>query len=266
MRFLSLLLAIALAPATLSATWSVIAVDVRTGRIVIASATCVSQAAFREAAVLGLMQIQAVVVPGVGVAVVQAVPDRSSANQSLIAGELRAGTDPRSILELLRVDPEIQRRQFGIVDLRGRSIGFSGRENGAAALSRQGQVAGTEVYYSVQGNLLASDAVVLSAVRALESAEGDLLDRVMAAMEAADSAGGDRRCTCETEPIPDAPCDGKNAHVAYLVAADRSDPVDRPALHLDVTDENIGADENANPVVTLRLRYDAWKRRARPGP
>jgi uncharacterized Ntn-hydrolase superfamily protein len=255
------LTALVTAPPSLSATWSILAVDVSSGRVVIASATCVSQARFREASLAGLMAIQAVVVPGVGVAAAQAAADLTLTNQRLIAEELRAGTEPRSILEMLRDDPDIAERQYGIVDLQGRSIGFTGAGTGAAALGRQGHVAGTEIYYSVQGNLLASEAVVHDAVRALEAAEGDVLDRVMAAMEAADAAGGDRRCTCATEPVPDAPCDGKNAHVAYLLAADRFDAVERPLLYLDVTDENIRPDENANPVITLRMRYDAWRRR-----
>lgn len=265
MRFLPALATLLIFPASVSATWSVIAIDARTGRIVIASATCVPQARLLGFPAKGLMDIQAIVVPGVGVAAAQAGVDRTRANQTLIYEQLKAGTPPRLILDILREDPDIERRQFGIVDRQGRSIGFSGRENGAASLSRQGQVPGTEVYYSVQGNILASDAVVRNAAAALESTDGDILDRVMAAMEAADAAGGDRRCTCETEPVPEAPCDGRNAHVAYILAAD---PEDREgesfndgdyALFIDVTDENIRPDENANPVIALRMRYDAWK-------
>jgi len=252
-------------PASVSATWSVIAVDARTGRVVIASATCVPQARLRGFPAKGLMDIQAIVVPGVGVAAAQAGVDRTRANQTLIYDQLKAGTDPRFILEMLREDPDIERRQFGIVDLQGRSIGFSGSGNGAASLSRQGRVQGTDIYYSVQGNILASDAVVLNAARAFEGAGGDITDRVMAAMEAADAAGGDSRCTCETEPVPDAPCEGRNAHVAYILAADRSDAEGESfndgsyAMFIDVTDENIEPHENGNPVITLRMRYDAWK-------
>jgi uncharacterized Ntn-hydrolase superfamily protein len=252
-----------LLPAALSATWSIIVVDLATGRMVVASATCVSQARFRELPAAGLRSIQAVVVPGFGVAVAQAAADPTLANQRLIAQELRAGTEPRLILDLLRSDPDRERRQFAIVDVSGRSVGFTGAANGPAALVRQGTLAGTEVLYSVQGNILASDQVVLAAVRALEAAEGDLLERVMAAMEAADAAGGDRRCTCATAPLPDAPCDGKNAHVAYLLATDPGDSEGAPFLYLDVNDESIRPDENANPVVTLRLRYEAWKRAGR---
>lgn len=157
-------------------------------------------------------------------------------------------------------------RQFGIVDLQGRAIGYSGAAIGAASLSTQGHVPGTDFYHSVQSNPLASDAVVRRAAVALARTDGDILDRVMAAMEAADAAGGDRRCTCETEPIPDAPCEGKNAHVAYLLAADPDDRTGHSFndgdyhLYLDVTDENIGPEENANPVVTLRMRFDVWRR------
>jgi len=256
---------IAGSPAPASATWSVIAVDVLTGRVVIASATCVAQQSLLAFPSKGLMDIQAIVVPGIGVAAAQAGVDRTRANQTLIYEQLKEGTPPRLILEMLRIDPDIQSRQFGIVDMLGRSMGFSGRENRPASLSRQGQVEGTQIYYSVQGNILASDAVVRNAARAFESAEGDVLDRVMAAMEAADAAGGDARCTCETPPVPDAPCDGRNAHVAYLLAAERTDREGESFndgdyyLYLDVTDQNIQPDENANPVITLRMRYDAWK-------
>jgi hypothetical protein len=262
---LLLVMMLAALPAPAAATWSVIAVDARTGRVVIASATCVSQARLRDFPARGLMDIQAIVVPGVGVAAAQAGVDRTRANQTLIYEELKAGTDPRFILEMLREDPAIERRQFGIVDMQGRSMGFSGSDNGAASLSRQGRVPGTDIYYSVQGNILASDAVVLDAARAFEEATGDIADRVMAAMEAADAAGGDSRCTCETEPVPDAPCEGRNAHVAYILAADREDPEGASfndgeyAMFIDVTDENIQPNENGNPVITLRMRYDSWK-------
>ena len=106
---------------------------------------------------------------------------------------------------------------------------------------------------------------MLDATRAFEEATGDIADRVMAAMEAADAAGGDSRCTCETEPVPDAPCEGRNAHVAYILAADREDPEGASfndgeyAMFIDVTDENIQPHENGNPVITLRMRYDSWK-------
>jgi uncharacterized Ntn-hydrolase superfamily protein len=247
------------------ATWSIIVVDRTTGQVVVASATCVSQGALRRFPSEGLMDIQAVVVPGVGVAVAQAGVDRSRENQWLIHRELQAGTSPARIIEMLHEDPDIQRRQFGIVDLQGRSAGFSGSGNTEVSLAVQGGVPEAGIVFSVQGNILASEAVVHDAVEALVSHQGPLTDRVMSAMEAADAAGGDRRCTCETEPVPEAVCTHRTAHVAYVLAADADDAPGESyndgdwSLFIDVTDENIRPDEDANPVRTLRMRYDAWK-------
>lgn len=246
-----------------SATWSVIAVNARTGQVIIASATCVAQSRLLGFPSRGLMDVQAIVVPGVGVAAAQAGVDRTRQNQQLIHAEMRRGTDPAAILALLGRDPDFQRRQFGIVDLQGRTAGFSGSENGAASVSVQGSIPGEEIHFSIQGNILASDQVVYEAVRRFMSAEGTLADRVMAAMEGADEMGGDVRCTCETEPVPDAPCHGRNAHVAYLLVAEPGDAEGEGvndgdwSLFIDVHDENILPHEDANPVITLRHRYGA---------
>lgn len=239
------------------ATWSVVAIDRDSGAVVIASATCVAQARFATFPADGLADIQAVVVPGKGIAAAQAGVDRTRANQSLIADELRRGTEPDEILSKLRDDPEFERRQFGIVDIQGRGAGHSGADNGRVSLDVQGDVSGTEIVYSIQGNILANEDVIHAAVDAFENEPGSLSDRAMAAMEAADAAGGDRRCTCETEPLPKAPCDGKTSHVAYILEAAADTPEGEHTLYIDVTDENIEPHENANPVKTLRMRYDA---------
>lgn len=258
---------LAMAPSLASATWSVIALDRATGRMVVSSATCVAQGALRGFPATGLMDVQAIIAPGFGVAAAQAGVDRTRTNQSLIHAELRKGTHPSEILAQLMTDPGIQSRQFGIIDLQGRVAGFSGARNLAAALSVQGQVPGTEIFYAIQGNIVAANEVVQSAVRAFEGASGELEDRVMAAMEAADAAGGDRRCTCTTPPVPETvnACTERTAHVAYIAIADKTS-TDGASYNdgayvkvIDVHDENITREENANPVKTLRMRYDAWK-------
>ena len=242
-----------------------VAVDQRTGEVVIASATCVAQARFEGFPAKGLMDIQAIVVPGKGVAAAQAGVDRTRANQRLIYTELNKGTEPTEIVRMLQADPQIDRRQFGIVDLEGRHAGYSGSGNRDESLHVTGQVEGEPIFFAVQGNILADEAVVHDAVEALRATAGSLTDRVMAAMEAADANGGDVRCTCETEPQPDAPCDTKTAHVAYILAAEATDASGASfndgdyRLYLSVTDQDIQPDENANPVTTLRMRYDAWK-------
>ena len=257
------------------ATWSVIALDRSTGQVIIASATCVPQTRFPPRPSRDLMDVQAVIVPGLGVAACQAGVDNTRANQMIVYEELRKGTDPEQILELLREhenkkdEPLMERRQFGIVDMAGRSAGFNGQGNSQASLYVPGQV-GDDIFFQVQGNILFSDNVAYNAALAFTRATGTLADRVMAAMEGADEAGGDKRCTCEEDPKPVAACEGKTAHVAYIAVANKDDALGSSHndgdyyAYISVTDENVEPHENANPVKTLRLRYDAWKNAGSP--
>ncbi len=273
-RTLGLLVAALALPAPAWATWSIVAVDLATGRVVIASATCVNQDDEF------LKRVQAVVVPGVGVAACQASVDGTGKNQTLVFQELTKGTHPRQIIEILSADPAFQSRQFGIVDLKGRSAGHSGLSNGYVSQDAQGQVPGTQIYYSIQGNILRPGQVVPGAVKAFLDTKGALTDRVMAAMEAADAAGGDSRCSCPPPPAdgskPANACDGKTSHVAYILMAERTDTngdsynTGKYAMYITVSQpgdtrgpNQIKPGENLNPVTTLRMRYDVW-RRAQP--
>jgi hypothetical protein len=270
-RVVLFLISLLALPATASATWSVIAVDRSTGRVVIASATCVD----RDDQFL--MGVQAVVVPGKGVAACQAGVDNTHQNQMLVFRELQKGTEPKAIIEQLSADPAFQTRQFGIVDLQGRAAGHSGLGNGYVSQDIHGQVPGTEIFYSIQGNILRPGTVVPNAVQAFLNAKGAITDRVMAAMEAADGSGGDSRCTCPPWPTdgskPPIPCSEKTAHVAYILMAEKGDTsgdshnngkytmyltVSQPAP--DHGPNVIREGENLNPVKTLRLRYDAWRK------
>jgi Raf kinase inhibitor-like YbhB/YbcL family protein len=270
-RALFTLAALLFLPVSAFATWSVIAVDRATGRVVIASATCVDRDD------LFLMGVQAVVVPGKGVAACQAAVDGTHKNQMLVYEELKKGTDPKRIIEMLSEDPAYQSRQFGILDTQGRWAGHSGLTNGYVSQDIQGQVPGTEIFYSIQGNILRPGSVVPNAVQAFIKTQGSITDRVMAAMEAADGSGGDSRCTCPPWPTdgskPAIPCEEKTAHVAYILAADPKDTSGdshnngKYAMFLTTSQPGsdkgpyqIKAGENLNPVKTLRMRYDAWKK------
>ena len=257
-------------PRAAHATWSVIAIDMATGRVVIASATCVNN---NDAFLMG---IQAVVVPGKGVAACQAGVDGTHANQMLVYSELQKGTDPARIIELLSADPAFQSRQFGILDLRGRTAGHSGLTNGYVSQDIQGRVPGTQIYYSIQGNILRPGEVIPNAVKAFLYTTGALTDRVMAALETADAYGGDSRCTCPPLPAdgskPVSPCEGKNSHISYILMANQNDSNGdshnngKYAMYLTVTQPDQGGPnvikpgENLNPVKTLRVRYDAWRK------
>lgn len=267
---LTLLLFTALAPTAVSATWSIVAIDRNTGRMVISSATCAATAPNQ------LKLLQAIVVPGIGVAAAQAGVDRTHENQKLIYNELVRGTDPTRIISMLEADPDIERRQFGIIDMQGRSAGRSGSGNGAVSMDLQGE-SDDGILWSVQGNIIATEEALTAAATIMQHGPSDIIDRVMLAMEIADARGGDRRCTCESEPLPEmAPCNGKTAHVSYLLAADPDDAIGAFAsnhpedmespyndgdyfLYLMVVPTNTRPEEDANPVRTLRMRYDAWK-------
>jgi hypothetical protein len=265
------LIAACLAPSVASATWSIIAVDLSNKRLVIASATCVNN---NDAFLMG---VQAVVVPGLGVAACQASVDQTKANQMLVFRELQKGTDPKQIIEMLSADPSFQSRQFGILDFQGRGAGHSGLSNGYVSQDIQGMVPGTQIYYSIQGNILRPGQVVPNAVAAFLATKGALTDRVMAAMEAADGSGGDSRCVCPPWPTdgskPVNPCDGKTSHIAYILMSDPKDTNGdshnngKYSMYITVAQpgENRGpgaikAGENLNPVKTLRARYDEWRK------
>jgi uncharacterized Ntn-hydrolase superfamily protein len=177
-----------------SATWSIVAIDRNTGRIVISSATCAATAPNQ------LKLLQAIVVPGVGVAAAQAGVDRTHENQRLIYDQLLSGTYPVRIIEMLEEDPDIERRQFGIIDVRGRTAGRSGSGNGAVSLDLQGE-SDDGIVWSVQGNIIASEEALTAAATIMQHGPGSIIDRVMLAMEVADARGGDRRCTCERERL-----------------------------------------------------------------
>ena len=250
-----------LVPSVALATWSVLAVDRATGRVVIAAASCVNTT--DEAMKTAI----AVVVPGKGVAVCQAAADGTHQNQMLVFNELRKGTNPQQIIDLLSADPSFQSRQFGILDLQGRAAGHTGFSNGYVAQHMSGQVPGTEIFYSVQANIMRPGEVVPNAVRAFVAARGAITDRVMAAMEAADGSGGDSRCTCPPWPTdgtkPAIPCDGRTSHVAFILMAEKTDTDGdshhngRYAMYINVSQPG----ENLNPIKTLRMRYDAWRQR-----
>jgi len=242
---------------TMQATWSILAVDGATGCVAISSATCVHQRSLDRVSDNGLMGIQAIVVPGKGIAACQANGDGSGASQRFIFDSLQRGISPKVIMATLLQDPNVEGRQFGILDLQGRSSGFSGSRNLNYSLDLQGRVPGTQIYFAIQGNILASDAVVCEAARAFIQAKGCLADRVMLAMEAADEQGGDRRCRCYND---------RHSLVAYLLLASPYDTSGSSfndgsySIYIDVNGQNILPTESLNPVKTLRMRYDSMMR------
>ena len=78
-------------------------------------------------------------------------------------------------------------RQLGIVDAKGNVANFTGKSCNAWAGAKSGK------HYTCQGNLLTGEKVVEEMAKAFEAAEGPLAWRLMAALEAGEKAGGDKR-------------------------------------------------------------------------
>ena len=101
---------------------------------------------------------------------------------------LAAGRPPDAALaELLGADADRGVRQVGIVDATGRTAAHTG----SACVPAAGNVAGTGV--SVQANMMERATVWPAMLAAYERAGGDLTDRLLAALRAAEDEGGDVR-------------------------------------------------------------------------
>jgi uncharacterized Ntn-hydrolase superfamily protein len=88
---------------------------------------------------------------------------------------------------LVEEDENSDVRQVGMVDVSGSASAFTGEK----CIQFAGHIVGKN--YTVQANLMASATVPTAMVRAYEITEGELVDRLMAALEAAQKEGGDIR-------------------------------------------------------------------------
>lgn len=101
---------------------------------------------------------------------------------------LEKGYPARRALEILiGGDPLRDQRQVGIVDSKGEAAAFTGSQ----CYPYAGHVVGDG--YAVQGNILAGPEVLEAMASAFENSGGELVDRLIKALEAGERAGGDRR-------------------------------------------------------------------------
>jgi uncharacterized Ntn-hydrolase superfamily protein len=129
----------------------------------------------------------------VGVVATQAIVDVSYGPRGLAL--LRAGLPPAAVVKALwESDPDPrpsnwtkEGRQFAVMDAKGNYAAFTGPKATAWAGHRGG------TFCTAQGNILAGEAVVASMISAFEKRAGHLSDRLMAALDAGQAAGGDTR-------------------------------------------------------------------------
>ncbi len=104
---------------------------------------------------------------------------------------LEQGARPQAVLaELLKDDRQAELRQLAIIDMQGRTALHNPT---AAAEQSRYWAAMTGRHYCCQGNTLTGREVIVAMAEAYEETKGSLTDRLMAALIAGDSAGGDHR-------------------------------------------------------------------------
>jgi uncharacterized Ntn-hydrolase superfamily protein len=123
---------------------------------------------------------------GVGVVATQSFIDPSYGPLGLDL--MRAGkTAPEALRGLLAADAYADARQVAMLDAQGRVASHTG----ARCIAAAGNVVGKD--YSAQANIMEKPTVWPAMGKAFEAAQGDLADRLIAALEAAQREGGDIR-------------------------------------------------------------------------
>lgn len=123
---------------------------------------------------------------GVGAVATQAHVNTTYGQRALDLME--RGATPDECVEAFRADdPNFDVRQFGIVAANGSSVSYTG----AACHSWAGGVTGPN--FAAQGNILAGPQVVDELVRVMADESLAFPERLVAALAAAEAAGGDKR-------------------------------------------------------------------------
>src|SRR6266550_4599704 len=123
---------------------------------------------------------------GVGAIATQSFVDPSYGKLGLEL--MRAGkTAPETLKALLAGDEGRDVRQVAMIDARGNVDAWTGKSDIPAA----GQIVGKN--FSVQANLMLNEKIWPAMAQAFEKTHGDLADRMLAALDAAQAAGGDIR-------------------------------------------------------------------------
>jgi uncharacterized Ntn-hydrolase superfamily protein len=157
-------------------TFSIVACDPHTTEIGIAV----------ESKFLAVGAIVPWVRAGVGAIATQAFANTSYGPRALEL--LAAGQTPEHVAHaLIAGDEGHADRQFGIVDASGRASSYTGEK----CIAWAGGIAGPN--FAAQGNCLASAAVVDALASTFQTSSGSLADRLVAALRAAQAAGGDKR-------------------------------------------------------------------------
>jgi uncharacterized Ntn-hydrolase superfamily protein len=208
-------------------TFSIVAADPTTGEV-----GCAVQSRY-----FAIGAVTPWVRAGVGAVATQAMGVVARTGERALSA-LAAQVDPAAALDqALAEDNDRELRQLGAVSADGRAAAFTGRD----CIEWAGHLVGDG--FAVQGNMLAS-AEVLAAMRsAFLDTLAPLPERMIAALEAGQAAGGDRRGQQAAAVV-----------VEQLGAAERSrEGIDRVC--------DLRVDDHTEPIVELRRLIILWRQR-----
>jgi uncharacterized Ntn-hydrolase superfamily protein len=178
--------------------------------------------------------------PGVGAVATQSFAEESYGPLGL--ARMRDGASAQEALDrLIADDPDRDVRQVGMVDASGRAAAFTGGRCVFAA----GHV--TDAGLSIQANMMERPTVWPAMAEAYRSATGELADRLMMALRAAEAEGGDVR--------------GRQSAALLIVPATGAAWVTR--YDLRVEDHRAPLEELAR-LLRLARAYEAFDRSQEP--
>ena len=169
---------------------------------------------------------------GVGAVATQSVVEPAYGPNALDLMAGGAGAEP-ALAELLAADPLSAVRQVAVVDVHGGVATHTGRD----CIAHAGHVAGE--HWSCQANMMERGTVPQAMSEAFATAEGNLSERLLSALFAAESQGGDVR--------------GRQSAAMVVVPAD-GEPW-RRTVDLRVEDSRQPLDE-LRRLLTLQHAYD----------
>jgi uncharacterized Ntn-hydrolase superfamily protein len=204
-------------------TWSIVAYDPESGAFAVAVAT----KAFAVGASCPFVRA------GVGAVSTQSITNRYL-GLAVLEG-LARGLPPAAAIEgALAGDEGRGLRQVHAVDRHGRCAAWTGQN----CVEWCGSVTGPGI--SVAGNMLAGERVVAATLEHwLAHPEQTVPERLMAAMEAGEAAGGDRR--------------GRQSAAMKLITTE------------DFPDLDLRVDDHADPLAELRRLLELWRHTRAPG-
>ncbi len=216
-------------------TFSIVARDAQTGQIGVAV----------QSHWFAVGQIVPWAEAGVGAVATQSFVDPSYGKLGLDL--LRAGkSGPETLRALLGGDASCEVRQVAVIDTKGNVATFTGSKDIIAAGGIAGNATGSSKAdcgsaggtisvgrdFAVQANLMANDKVWPAMAKAFSETKGELVDRMLAALDAAQSVGGDIR--------------GKQSAAIIIVNATSSGKAWQDRLF------DLRVDDNPAPLVELR--------------